>query len=1062
MLPVAERELRSAARQPRTYRTRLGIAALGVLIFGFIVWSGRTGNGLTGPQMFALFSWIAFVYTLLAGVALTADSLSSEKRENTLGLLFLTRLKGHDVVFGKLFSSLLNCFFGLLAIFPVLAIPLLMGGVQLAEFGRIVLSLINSLLLSASLGLFISSLCRQPLRATGIALLTVFWLAIGMMGIGELMRHHYKLPGWATLIQSFSPLHCHNQAFAGAFWAPSNTYWRGLGTIFVTSLILLAGTCWVVPRCWKEKPGGRRAFSWRERVRRLKFGSADARMTLRSRLLAMNPFCWVASRERVGSFEFLLLMVALFSLTTWGAWRVGHLMIGPPRPLGGFVFIWFWAMILVHGLLLFRIAFAASQRFAEDRHSGALELLLATPIEARKIIRGQWIALVRQMAGPGIIAFLTLGFVMWGALELLVIEISNETGIRTPLQALGSIWAHPSVGPEVLQVLGFMGRLILFASILVVAHWITLGWVGMWMGLRAKYQRSAPWLTLALVFVPPWPLFILTAATLGDVLTFWSEFELMHLFLNLGFALGLFHTTILSFWARRNLRRFFRLAVTDRSLFIAMKRSWRERGRIALRCGLATCALLALSVLWHQIENWRAARTWNSFVRELESRGQQLDLDSILPPPVPDDQNFALAPIWHPIFGQKSGRSGPRNAVQSLNALQSITITGQMNARRNTGDPRLGNWRNSKATELAEWKRYFEKSAFFPKSLEPLPPADTVLTALNRFTNELAGFHAAAQRPMARFPVDYKHAQHRYSYRVHLTILRSVAEVLQLRAVALLATGKTADALADIELIFRFAEALDREPFVESQSVRYRLANLGIQAIWDGMIADRWSNSELERLQMLLAKVDFLTAYGNGIRSEILLQIENWNRFQATMAGDIPNLARQERKQRLLRLFYPIGWARYHQIDLYRLYEEKLRPVIDIPERRFDASKAQEAQRAVQQFRSFIENRGLNRTFRDFPFESANAQTSVDLALVACALERYRIAHREYPESLDLLEPAFLHAVPRDLITGEPLQYRRTDDGRFILYSVGRNQRDDDGQAANENDWVWEYPARSR
>ncbi|HQU46125.1 MAG TPA: hypothetical protein PK867_25150, partial [Pirellulales bacterium] len=42
---------------------------------------------------------------------LTADCISSERREGTLGLLFLTDLRGHDVVLGKLVVAGLGAFY---------------------------------------------------------------------------------------------------------------------------------------------------------------------------------------------------------------------------------------------------------------------------------------------------------------------------------------------------------------------------------------------------------------------------------------------------------------------------------------------------------------------------------------------------------------------------------------------------------------------------------------------------------------------------------------------------------------------------------------------------------------------------------------------------------------------------------------------------------------------------------------------------------------------------------------------------------------------------------------
>ena len=59
---------------------------------------------------------------------------------------------------------------------------------------------------------------------------------------------------------------------------------------------------------------------------------------------------------------------------------------------------------------------------------------------------------------------------------------------------------------------------------------------------------------------------------------------------------------------------------------------------------------------------------------------------------------------------------------------------------------------------------------------------------------------------------------------------------------------------------------------------------------------------------------------------------------------------------------------------------------------------------------------------------------------------------------------------PHDVINGQPFHYRRTEDGQFILYSVGWNEKDDDGQVVltkngfadrEKGDWVPQrYPAQ--
>jgi hypothetical protein len=97
-------------------------------------------------------------------------------------------------------------------------------------------------------------------------------------------------------------------------------------------------------------------------------------------------------------------------------------------------------------------------------------------------------------------------------------------------------------------------------------------------------------------------------------------------------------------------------------------------------------------------------------------------------------------------------------------------------------------------------------------------------------------------------------------------------------------------------------------------------------------------------------------------------------------------------------------------------------------------------------------------------------QASIDMARTACALERCRLANGVYPETLDALAPQFIEKLPHDVINGQPLHYRRTDDGKFLLYSVGWNEKDDGGVVVlytgggavdvTKGDWVWQYPAK--
>ena len=165
-LPIVDRELRVASRQRGTYMTRFGSVLAAVAVGGWIMlmpWM-RSPQKL-GMALFIALSLIIFIYSLLIGVRTTADCISEEKREGTLGLLFLTDLKGFDIVFGKLAATSVSSFYGMLAVFPVMAISILAGGVSGGELWRVSITAINNVFFSLSVGMFCSAVSRDERKS---------------------------------------------------------------------------------------------------------------------------------------------------------------------------------------------------------------------------------------------------------------------------------------------------------------------------------------------------------------------------------------------------------------------------------------------------------------------------------------------------------------------------------------------------------------------------------------------------------------------------------------------------------------------------------------------------------------------------------------------------------------------------------------------------------------------------------------------------------------------------------------------------------------------------------
>jgi hypothetical protein len=157
------------------------------------------------------------------------------------------------------------------------------------------------------------------------------------------------------------------------------------------------------------------------------------------------------------------------------------------------------------------------------------------------------------------------------------------------------------------------------------------------------------------------------------------------------------------------------------------------------------------------------------------------------------------------------------------------------------------------------------------------------------------------------------------------------------------------------------------------------------------------------------------------------------------------------------------------------MYQQFVVPVADAANQRIypsravanDAAMTKAVAGGFQPYR--LVSRMMIPAITDAETKFAFGQTRVNQAIVACALERYRLAEGRYPESLEPLSPRFLPTMPHDVITGAPFIYRRTPDGQFILYSEGWNEKDDGGTIVlpggkdhkrdlTEGDWVWQYP----
>ena len=179
LFPIVSRELLVASRRLGTYASRFSIALLIFLVVGYMLILVAVDNyspHVAGRDMFYTVSCIMIFLCNIAGVYLTADCLSEEKRNGTLGLLFLTNLRGYQVVLGKMSVGVIQGVLGLMAAVPMLVVPILMGGVDPVLVLRMTGVLFSTLFLSLSVGMACSAMFKSSKATTGATFAVIFLL----------------------------------------------------------------------------------------------------------------------------------------------------------------------------------------------------------------------------------------------------------------------------------------------------------------------------------------------------------------------------------------------------------------------------------------------------------------------------------------------------------------------------------------------------------------------------------------------------------------------------------------------------------------------------------------------------------------------------------------------------------------------------------------------------------------------------------------------------------------------------------------------------------------------
>jgi hypothetical protein len=522
--------------------------------------------------------------------------------------------------------------------------------------------------------------------------------------------------------------------------------------------------------------------------------------------------------------------------------------------------------------------------------------------------------------------------------------------------------------------------------------------------------------------------------------------------------------------------------------------NWLFSPRIRRRLAIAGIWGATIIVLLFALDNWTGSRAWNSYRSQFEARGVPLDFTVYIPKPMPDEENFAVNPAVQSWF-KRVDRKLADGVVEPFDDYWQDDYALIL---RQAADSSPSS--NRQLTDLVTWAANFEiVSKGETNHLSKLgtgkldlaaraAAAPRVLAGLEARRSVLAQLARASQRTQCRYPVIYNLQNPVGILLPHLHNLRDACNRLQLRARAELALGRSDEAMADVRLMLYLGDSVKNEPFLISGLVRIACLQTAVNVVWEGLAEHAWSDAQLQELQGRFEQYNFPADVKRQFHAELASDVLVMELARTRGFGVLVELGDQGRATVADRRaadwwggFIPSGWFQREKIAFCELFNGMTEGVMDAETKTISPGHAISNEDAFNRalkgggdFTAVVSAFWNHRIFaanllpalNRIAVKTASAQVAANQAAIACALERYRLANGNFPETLDALAPKFISQVPRDVIGGELMKYHRTSDGQFVLYSVGWNIKDDGGVPGKnlfdeqQGDWVWEYPRK--
>jgi hypothetical protein len=285
------------------------------------------------------------------------------------------------------------------------------------------------------------------------------------------------------------------------------------------------------------------------------------------------------------------------------------------------------------------------------------------------------------------------------------------------------------------------------------------------------------------------------------------------------------------------------------------------------------------------------------------------------------------------------------------------------------------------------------------------------------------------------------------------------------RACALLALSQS-DARQEkpagesILMILSIARSLEAEPLLVSQESRGRFLDDAVRALEQTINRVNLSNDTFDRLQKAFGDVEKRETEGASYTRAWVGQKLMISSYFDTSSNQLAKLAKQLIEPQLIsndisQIPELIAKAQKTKDSDRNQLDEMYNRVINVSKQEYPARleidgimSSEISDVATRQFGfSFLANNGLN-----LAEQQGAVIVRLRFAQTAIALERYRARaehENQYPESLDMLVPDYLPAVPKNIFSDPDLHYERHGHG-YLLHASYPIRRSDGGTTERE------------